>query len=56
MQLWGVWRQFGGLPGPGSLEEQPARVCEGFSVLEAERDLMSAYRAEEQARRSKASR
>lgn len=54
--MWSYWRLLGGMPSAGAVDEQSARVCEAFAVLDAESDLLSAYRHEEAMRRSKAKR
>jgi len=56
IHVWGAWRQVGGMPGPGSLIEQEARLVEAFSVLDSEQELISLYHAESAERRAKASR
>ena len=52
LRVWGAWRQLGGMPSPGSVEEQEARLVEAFSVLDSERDMIEAYHQEETARRA----
>ena len=56
IHTWSYWRLLGGMPSAGALDEQSARVCEAFAVLDAESDLLAAYHSEEAIRRSKVKR
>ena len=53
MQHWHSWTTFKGLPLPGSLSEQPARLLEAISVLEGESMLYSMRRQEIAASRAR---
>jgi len=43
---WGAWSTFGGLPFPGSISEQPARILDAIRILASESALMAAYYSE----------
>jgi len=53
LRLWSAWRQLGGMPSPGSVEEQEARLVESFGLLDSEQDMIQAAHAEEAERRAK---
>jgi len=43
LEVWSAWRQFGGMPSPGSVEEQSARLVEAFRILDRELSLVEGY-------------
>ena len=53
VSLWAAWRRLGGMPGPGSVEEQEAKLVDAFGVLDFEQDLIQAYTSEGAERRSR---
>ena len=53
VSLWAAWRRLGGMPGPGSVEEQEAKVVDAFGVLDFEQDLIQAYSSEVAERRAR---
>ena len=54
LDLWSAWRQFGGMPSPGSVEEQPARLVDAFRVFDAELSLVGGYYQAQAERRARA--
>tara|TARA_Y100000310_G_scaffold83581_1_gene80246 strand:- start:3258 stop:3494 length:237 start_codon:yes stop_codon:yes gene_type:complete len=53
LSIWSAWRRLGGMPGPGSVQEQGARLTEALGVLDFEQDLIQAQQAEAAERRSR---
>lgn len=56
VRLWSAWRQLGGMPGPGSIEEQEARLVDAFAILDGEQDMIAAFHQEEATRRARSRR
>lgn len=54
LNTWSAWKQLGGMPGPGSVEEQEAKLVDAFSVLDSESDMIAAASREDAERRAKA--
>lgn len=52
LEVWEAWRQLGGLPSPGSVEDQEAQMVEAFRVLDAELGLIQGYYQAQAERRS----
>ena len=53
VRVWSAWRQLGGMPGPGSVEEQDAKLIEAFAILDGEQSLITASAQEEADRRAR---
>lgn len=53
MAVWTAWTKLGGMPSPGSVEEQEAKLVEAFSVLDSESDMIQAFHQEEAERRAR---
>ncbi|MAH51725.1 hypothetical protein CMI37_38265 [Candidatus Pacearchaeota archaeon] len=51
VSVWSAWRRLGGMPGPGSVQDQEAKLVESLGVLDFEQDLIQAYAAEVSERR-----
>ena len=54
--LWSQWRRFGGLPGPGGLHDQDARLTDAFAILEHERGLIDLALLQDARKKQEASR
>ena len=54
--LWSAWRRLGGMPGPGPVEDQGARLVDAFGILDFEQDLIQGYYQEVADRRAKGGR
>lgn len=54
--MWSAWRRLGGMPGPGPVEDQNARLVDAFAILDFEQELIQAYHQEVAERRAKGDR
>ena len=53
IRLWYVWKQLGGMPSPGSVEDQESKLVDAFAILDGEQDMITAYHHDEALRRSR---
>jgi len=53
IDVWSAWKQFGGMPSPGSIEEQSGKFVEAFRILDAEMSLCEGYYQAQAERRAK---
>ena len=53
IQQWSAWSTFKGMPGPGSLSEQDARLVDAIGIIESESGLISAHYAEVESERAR---
>jgi hypothetical protein len=52
LNVWNAWKQLGGMPGAGSVEDQEAKLIDAFSVLDSESDMIQAHAQELDQRRA----
>lgn len=52
LNVWNAWKQLGGMPGVGAVEDQEAKLIEAFSVLDSESDMIQAHARELEQRRA----
>jgi len=56
LSIWSAWKQLGGMPSAGAVEDQEALLVEALSVLDSEQQLISLHAQERAEARAKASR